>query len=321
MDSPPPEPLQPRPGRRYLPALVAFVWAVALHVALAAGLVGLPGQPPQLHSGPEGFEVVNLPGKTKPPKPAEKEPTPEAQEPEPETAEREAPEPPPEPRETEPAPQPEPQKTDPDAALPKPEETPPRTKTAEAPLKRKVAPQKPPEPRVAQTEPEKPEPEPDPKPKPKPDPKPKPEPDPKPEPEPTPEEKSQPEEKPSRQTDEPTETTAKRQPQPDKASDQSGSGGQYQAPSANSEYRDNPPPSYPLRARRRALEGTVQLRVRVSPKGEPLEVSVAESSGHAILDRTAKEAVRDWRFEPATRGGQPVEGTVKVPVRFRLSSG
>ena len=80
----------------------------------------------------------------------------------------------------------------------------------------------------------------------------------------------------------------------------------------------NPLPSYPFAARRRGLEGKVLLRVAVLPSGAAASVTVESSSGHRILDRAAREAVRRWRFTPATRAGRPVEAEVRVPVTFKL---
>jgi periplasmic protein TonB len=37
-----------------------------------------------------------------------------------------------------------------------------------------------------------------------------------------------------------------------------------------------------------------------------------------VLDQAALDAVRRWRFSPATRGGKPVEWTARLPIRFRL---
>ncbi len=36
------------------------------------------------------------------------------------------------------------------------------------------------------------------------------------------------------------------------------------------------------------------------------------------LDEKAIEAVRQWRFKPGTRGGQPVPVHARVDVNFRL---
>jgi periplasmic protein TonB len=83
-------------------------------------------------------------------------------------------------------------------------------------------------------------------------------------------------------------------------------------------YDLNPPPVYPRMARRRNYQGTVLLDVRVSAKGTVAEVRLARSSGHGILDRSAMNSVRHWRFEPARRGDRPIETWVQVPVRFEL---
>jgi periplasmic protein TonB len=84
-------------------------------------------------------------------------------------------------------------------------------------------------------------------------------------------------------------------------------------------YDLNPPIVYPAPARRRNLEGTVLLDVLVSAQGRPVQVNVARSSGHTILDSSAVDAVRRWRFEPARRGETAVEMWVQVPVRYALN--
>ncbi|MBI4565411.1 MAG: energy transducer TonB [Planctomycetes bacterium] len=80
----------------------------------------------------------------------------------------------------------------------------------------------------------------------------------------------------------------------------------------------NPPPEYPLIARRRGLEGCVVLRVRVSEEGHPLEVQVQSSSGHRCLDEAAIRAVKNWRFTPAKRGNAAIPSLCEIPIRFRL---
>ena len=52
--------------------------------------------------------------------------------------------------------------------------------------------------------------------------------------------------------------------------------------------------------------------------GQAESVTLIKSSGHRLLDNSALEAVRKWKFHPATIGGVKVSSTVKVPVRFRL---
>jgi periplasmic protein TonB len=96
------------------------------------------------------------------------------------------------------------------------------------------------------------------------------------------------------------------------------SGAGFSPPSFGAGYLDNPKPGYPLMARRRGLEGTVRLDVRVSAEGIPTSVKLKESAGHESLDEAAIVAVWHWRFVPARRGGESVEASVVVPVRFRL---
>jgi TonB family protein len=53
-------------------------------------------------------------------------------------------------------------------------------------------------------------------------------------------------------------------------------------------------------------QGEVRLDVLVAEDGSVKQVLVRRSSGSQVLDRSAIEAVRKWRFEPATVDGQAV---------------
>lgn len=89
-------------------------------------------------------------------------------------------------------------------------------------------------------------------------------------------------------------------------------------PSYNASYLDNPKPTYPLSARQRRVEGTVRLRVLVSPAGAVDDVQVHQTSGSPALDRSALEAVKQWRFVPARQGERTVPAWVIVPIVFTL---
>lgn len=91
-------------------------------------------------------------------------------------------------------------------------------------------------------------------------------------------------------------------------------------PSFRASYLRNPEPVYPAASRRLGEEGTVQLRVRVSAEGQPVQVDVHRSSSHPRLDEAATAAVREWRFLPAKQGTTAVEATVIVPIVFRLEA-
>jgi protein TonB len=96
-----------------------------------------------------------------------------------------------------------------------------------------------------------------------------------------------------------------------------GAGGGAGFNAASPGYGVNPLPPYPVAARQLGLTGEVLLRVFVAANGQPTNVVVLKSSGHAMLDDSAVETVRTrWRFIPATRNGVPVDDTVQVPIRF-----
>jgi protein TonB len=84
-------------------------------------------------------------------------------------------------------------------------------------------------------------------------------------------------------------------------------------------YLDNPKPAYPLSARRMQLEGTVRLRVLVNAAGKAEQVELQATSGSPVLDRSAMDAVRRWRFVPARRGEEAVPAWVVVPIVFTLN--
>ena len=59
----------------------------------------------------------------------------------------------------------------------------------------------------------------------------------------------------------------------------------------------------------------VTLRVLVSSRGAPVEIVVVKAArGH--LTEAAVTAVRTWRFEPAIKGGRPVEEWTVVEIPF-----
>jgi protein TonB len=80
----------------------------------------------------------------------------------------------------------------------------------------------------------------------------------------------------------------------------------------------NAPPTYPALAMQRRWEGTVLLRLFIDENGQITDVQLMRSSGHAILDGAAANAVRRWTATPATRDGQPMATVEVLPVQFKL---
>ncbi len=92
----------------------------------------------------------------------------------------------------------------------------------------------------------------------------------------------------------------------------------YRAPSTAITYLHNPKPRYPRIAKLRGMEGITKLRVKVGTDGRAISVDVDTSSGFTVLDKAAIKAVRQWRFEPARRGGIKVSGDAVVAIQFQL---
>ena len=68
-------------------------------------------------------------------------------------------------------------------------------------------------------------------------------------------------------------------------------------------------PEYPDLARKMNITGTVKVQVVVSPNGTVKEAKVV--GGHPVLAGAALDAVKKWRFEPAS-----AESTGVVDFKF-----
>ncbi|MCY1040271.1 TonB family protein [Corallococcus sp. bb12-1] len=78
---------------------------------------------------------------------------------------------------------------------------------------------------------------------------------------------------------------------------------------------DAAPPVMPADASALTQPVHVLLRLTIDDTGEVSRVEVRESGG-VLFDRAAMAAALRWRFEPARRGGVPLEVQVDVPVTF-----
>jgi protein TonB len=83
-------------------------------------------------------------------------------------------------------------------------------------------------------------------------------------------------------------------------------------------YRENVPPVYPEIARIRGYEGIVLVAAEILPDGSVGKMKIRKSSGYAILDQSAAEAVKPWKFEPAKKSGKPFVVWVELPIKFVL---
>jgi TonB family protein len=77
---------------------------------------------------------------------------------------------------------------------------------------------------------------------------------------------------------------------------------------------------YPHRALQAGQKGITKVGVKIAATGRVAACVVMESSGHPVLDqRTCQLAASRWRYQPATREGQPVESQDIRTFRWILS--
>jgi TonB family protein len=79
----------------------------------------------------------------------------------------------------------------------------------------------------------------------------------------------------------------------------------------------SPTPQYTDAARIAKFKGNLILQVTISAEGRPIDVRVLRGLPFG-LNRSSLETVRTWTFQPATRGGLPVQVQVPVEVTFRV---
>jgi protein TonB len=80
---------------------------------------------------------------------------------------------------------------------------------------------------------------------------------------------------------------------------------------------NQPKPSYPPLARQARIQGVVRFNAVIGRDGTIQNLTLV--SGHPLLVPSATEAVRQWRYQPTTLNGEPVEVVTQIDVNFTLS--
>ena len=78
-----------------------------------------------------------------------------------------------------------------------------------------------------------------------------------------------------------------------------------------------PNPEYTDKARKKKISGTVTLAMIVTSEGTVRDVKVVKSLEQS-LDEQALATISTWKFEPATKDGEPVAVHLSADVSFRL---
>jgi len=77
-------------------------------------------------------------------------------------------------------------------------------------------------------------------------------------------------------------------------------------------------PTYPPALRREGLEGSVTVRVTIDEQGRVIAIEQVRATHPAFFEETRQQALRGWRFRPATRDGVPVRSEQVLTVQFRM---
>lgn len=92
-------------------------------------------------------------------------------------------------------------------------------------------------------------------------------------------------------------------------------GGQLTAPVIISRRQ----PRYPEGVRWARGEDTITIMTRIGKDGLPSCPTIVRSSSYVPMVYLALDALKDWRFKPATKDGRPVEALFVLTVRFVLT--
>jgi TonB family protein len=77
-------------------------------------------------------------------------------------------------------------------------------------------------------------------------------------------------------------------------------------------------PTYPLGARELHVDGATVVQAYVDGEGIPRAPTVKQGCGVTVFDVAAMDAVRQWRYKPATLDGKPTPLWLTVTVSFSL---
>lgn len=76
---------------------------------------------------------------------------------------------------------------------------------------------------------------------------------------------------------------------------------------------------YPAKAKEAGIQGNVIVRVLVGENGEYLRHKIVTNT-HPLLSNSVDLQVKNLRFTPAMKAGQPVKVWINLPFRFKLAN-
>ncbi|GAO40022.1 putative TonB-like protein [Sphingomonas changbaiensis NBRC 104936] len=77
-------------------------------------------------------------------------------------------------------------------------------------------------------------------------------------------------------------------------------------------------PPYPSQLLRTGIEGKAVVKVLIGTDGRVKQVVIVSADDPLFADASERQALRRWRFRPATRDGVPIESWKQMTVRFEI---
>lgn len=77
-------------------------------------------------------------------------------------------------------------------------------------------------------------------------------------------------------------------------------------------------PVYPFLARRRGIEGAVDVRFFVTRQGRVAGLEIVKATPPGYFEKAVRDTVSGWRFQPGMVGGEKVKTLVETTIVFKL---
>lgn len=94
----------------------------------------------------------------------------------------------------------------------------------------------------------------------------------------------------------------------------------YEGASRDPRFADAFTPPYPIALQREGLEGSVTVRITINEQGRVIACDLVKATNRAFYDETREQALKRWRFRPATSDGVPVQSQQTLTVHFQLDA-
>ena len=79
------------------------------------------------------------------------------------------------------------------------------------------------------------------------------------------------------------------------------------------------PPRYPINSQIVGIEGRVMIKFIVTKDGGVRDPKVIKAVPEGIFETSALEAIKEYRFTPAAKNGEPVDCIVNLPIKYSVA--